>query len=87
MLKGGGVNCPMCIPASRLARNKILTAADVFGVNLCNGAISNTARWNRKSETQNGGRNYAFTRISAYKHESNEIPTAKTCFWGLTTRR
>src|SRR5664279_4145453 len=51
-----------------------------FRIQQLNETNGNTAGCNRKLEIQDGGRQNGSTYISAYRQDSNEIPTATPTF-------
>ena len=54
-----------------------------FGVYELNGTIAITARCNRKSVFEDGGRQTGSTYISALRQDTNEIPKTKLIFGGF----
>ena len=80
VLKEEGVKLsPRCISASKLARNKIPTGQGsnfsmVLSVTLPYGIGGQKSKMAAE-----------IMQLHLYTHESNEILTAKTCFWGQAT--
>src|SRR5208282_2050249 len=73
------------VPISQLL-DKIATPfqrlTPIFGVHQLSGTITNTARFNRKSEFKDGGRQIGSTYISASRLDINAVPTTKPHFRG-----
>ena len=88
VLKGrGGKTTPRCISASRLARNKIPTATAMFSGSNFSMALSVTLPDETGSEkSKTAAEKNVVSRISAYIHDGNEIPTVKPCFRTKATR-
>ena len=84
----GGVKLPpRCISASRLERNKILTATPMFSGSNFSMVLSATLPDETGSQkSKMAAEKTVISRISVYIHDGNEIPTAKSCFRTKATR-
>jgi hypothetical protein len=58
----------------------------IFGVQQLTGAIPDNARFNRKSQIQDGGRQTGNTYILASRLDSNAIPAATPHYRGPATQ-
>ena len=77
----GVKNYPTLISGMEWDITEIPTATSpIFEVQQLNGTIANSARHNRKSEIQDGGRLTGFTYNSACRLDSNAISTATPTF-------